>query len=1355
MINLCSRILIAFILLFSPAGITAQDMPLKFLDITNGLSNNSVITMHQDGNGFMWFGTYDGLNRYDGYNFKVYRNRIGDSTSLTSNTVYCIQSDLQNNIWVGGSKGASVLNQSTGSFIPLRYLSQKKQLLPLNDITHQIKMVQSDYYILVATQKSGLLFFDKASYTGSQVPLTIKGKQRFDYDVLAVEPVAGGKFSWVFIKDVGLCRYTTATKALAIELATNLNVRCLETAQGNNLWIGTDEGFYIYNRSKHLLSGNYMPGRTSITNILNDNEKLWIATDGAGVYTLPQGAEQAIPYRNGESRVVKSNSVWSLYRDTKGNKWIGTLRGGISMMGPNPIVFKHIKYKGSDTGSLTENFILSFCEDEKNNLWIGTDGAGLRYWDRKNNVYTTYNTAPESKLAITSNFITSIVRDSLNRIWLSTWAGGINRIDPKNGSIDYFSCYNPRSKQIENNIWLLYQDSKKNLWASATNEGALYRFNAKSNAFELFDSTLNNLQCIVETKDGKLWGGNYTTLFCIDIKTKKHQRFEIGYPVRSILEDRDNNLWIGTQEGGLLLLDRKTGTFSRFTTESGLTGNTILRLLEDNKGNLWMSTYNGLSRFNFKTKTSRNFTLSDGLQSNQFSFNAGIKLASGQFLFGGINGFNMFSPNAIKEPSRTTPIRLTGLLVNNNPIEKTEGFIEQQKAGQINGIRLPFEQTNLTIEFAALDYNADSGSYSYLLEGWDESWTYSDNTRKANYARLYEGDYVFKVRTKNINGKWDTAVSLLHIHVMPPWYRSWWAYGLYGILAIGAVYAYVRYNKNKEQLRYKVTIEQMERKKEKELAEKQLSMFTYISHEFRTPLSLIIDPLKRAIRKSESKEPENDLSVAHRNARRLLSLVDQLLLFRKAENDADALKLSSIKVKGLCHEVYQCFINQARERDVTYTFMAPDTMADIVGDYEKIEIALFNLMSNAFKHTPPGGSITMQLTETNDTTMVEVKDTGSGIAESDLPFIFDKFRQANSVASTNGFGIGLFIVKYFVEKHKGSIQCESKVGEGSIFTVQFKKGYEHFADMPINLISPKMSQLVEELLGENLIPEEITEPVITEPIEDFEPGLLSEKKAILIIDDNTDVRNYLAKLFTVNYLVYTAENGLEGFKMTQKHLPDLVISDIAMEGMDGLELCKKIKENDDLNHIPVILLTASANSETHLQGINEGADDYITKPFDSDILLAKVERLIKSRKDLRRYFLDSITLKENTMKVPEEYQEFLKKCIEVIEANIDNGNFSIKEFSKLMGMGHRTLYSKIKLISGQTLNAFIRSVRLRRAALFMLTENINIAQAGTRVGFEDPKYFRQQFVKLFGVTPSEYIKKYKSSFNQDLNIIKK
>jgi ligand-binding sensor domain-containing protein/DNA-binding response OmpR family regulator len=1348
------------LLVFSLTGFS-QEYPVKFLDISDGLSNNSVTTIYQDSDGFMWFGTYDGLNRYDGYNFKVYRNRINDKNSLSFNTIYNIEGDSKKNIWVGGSNGACVFDKKTSIFHPIEYVSNTNKTQILKDVIHQIRSVSKEL-VLVASQNFGLLVYKNGLLIGTPVELEQPNSKNIksSYNATVLENDSKNASCWVYVRNVGICKYSFYSKKLKIVHPLSMEVICMKLSSDATLWLGTDDGLYSFDTNSNSLSGNYLINSCIVTDILIDKKKeIWATTDGCGIYKVLDKNKKAIPFNfaNGK-QFVKSNSIWSLHEDVAGNKWIGTLRGGVSMIGNIPKYFKNIKYNVKDNEP-AENFILSFCEDEKKNLWIGTDGAGLKYWNKKSNIYTNYSNSAGSVHKISSNFITSIIRDNDNEIWLSTWAGGVNRINPVTNSITHFSCNNPFTKQIEKNIWFVYKDSKGTIWASATNEGSLYFFDRAKNSFVLFDKTIDNLQCLTETSDGKLWGGNYTSLFAIDKENGKYKKISIGNPIRSIHEDKEKNLWLGTQEGGLLLFDRKTNKFKRLTTDDGLPSNTILRMLEDKGGNLWMSTYNGICRFDKKSKTFRNFSVNDGLQSNQFSFNAGLKLSSGEFLFGGINGFNSFFPEDIKEFNQKNNLLLTDFYVNNQPIEESKNeLISEWDSGRIKEVDLPYDQTTLSIEFVALDYNnADKINYAYYLDGWDDRWNYVGQARKANYAKLTEGTYVFKVKTTNFRGGWSKEESLITVVVSPPWYRSWWAYTFYLLAGAGIIYGYIKYNKNKEKLKYKVKIAELERTKEKEIAEKQSSMFTYISHEFRTPLSLIINPLKKVIQKGnvENSTSISDLVIAHRNARRLLSLVDQLLLFRKAENDGDELRMSVINVNNLCYEVYQYFVNQAREKKIDYTFQIPEHNIEIIGDYEKIEISLFNLMSNAFKYTPIGGAITLMLAETETEAVIEITDSGDGIAKNDLGSIFEKFKQVNSkapVGGSTGFGIGLFIVKYFVEKHKGTVSCDSEIGKGSVFKLTFLKGQYHFEDLQISTVAPKMSPLVEELMADD------SEDLIELPANaildnELHKVMLTDKRTLLIIDDNADIRNYLIRLFSETHIIYSADNGEEGLKLTKKHMPDLVISDIAMDVMDGLELCRKIKENSSLSHIPVVLLTASKNPETHLQGISDGADDYITKPFDDDLLVARVESLLKSRSNLRTYFLDSITLKENTQKVPAEYQEILKKCIDIIEANIHKRDFTIKNFAAEMGMSHRTLYTKIKIISGQTLNAFIRSIRIRRAAMLMLTENMNIAQASVEVGFEDPKYFRQQFVKLFGMTPSEYIKKYKNSFNSDLNII--
>ena len=1347
---------LVLLLAFSLTGFS-QEYPVKFLDISDGLSNNSVTTIYQDSDGYMWFGTYDGLNRYDGYNFKVYRNRINDKKSLLFNTIYNIEGDSKKNIWVGGSNGICIYNKTNATFHPVEYVFSNNKPKILKDIIHQTSSV-SDNLVLVASQNLGLIAFEDGSFTGKHIPLKVSGKNIDNYDAIAIQEDKKKGNYWIYVQNIGICSYSYKSRGLKVVFPLSIGgVKAMEFSADGNLWFGSDEGLFLFNIKTGVLSENYFSNKCSVSDILLDKKKeLWITTDGCGVYKVTGTNKKAIPYNTLKNNLlVKSNSVWSLYEDKSGNKWFGTLRGGISMLSNTPKYFKSIRYNANDPA---ENFILSFCEDEKNNLWVGTDGAGLKYWDRKNNKYITYSNSATMGHKLTSNFITGIIRDNNNEIWLSTWAGGVNRINPKNNTVSYFSCYNPFTRQVEKNIWFVYKDSKNNIWASATNEGSLYLFDRKKNSFILFDLSINNLQCLTETSDGKLLGGNYNSLFIIEKTTRKIVKINIDNQIRCIYEDKDKNLWLGTQEGGLLLFDRKTNTFKRLTADDGLPSNTILRILEDKEGNLWMSTYNGICRFDKKRKTFRNFSVNDGLQSNQFSFNAGIKLSTGEFLFGGINGFNIFFPEAIKGFNQENNLLLTDFYVNNQPIEENKNeLIVEWVSNKIKEVRLPYDQTTLSLEFVALDYNnADKINYAYYLDGWDEQWNYVGQSRKANYAKLAEGKYVFKVKTTNFKGGWNKEVNLVSVIVLPPWYRTWWAYTLYILAGVASIFAYLKYNKNKEELKYKVKIAELESKKEKEVAEKQSSMFTYISHEFRTPLSLIINPLKKAVQKEsvQNGSSGSDLAIAHRNARRLLSLVDQLLLFRKAENDADSLRLSAINVNNLCNEVYQCFVNQAKDKNINYNFNIPDHEIEIIGDYEKIEISLFNLMSNAFKYTPNGGEINLNLAENDTEVILEISDNGEGIEKKDIDVIFEKFKQINSKVSVGtGFGIGLYIVKYFVDKHKGTVSCSSEIGKGSVFKLTFLKGSSHFENIEITDVVAKRSQLFDELIiDDSEENNQLMSNTVSES--DFQKIMLTDKRTVLIVDDNAEIRGYLIKLFSETYVVFSAENGEEGLKQTKKHMPDLVISDITMENMDGLELCRKIKENDALSHIPVILLTATKNPETHLQGINDGADDYITKPFDDDILVARVESLLKNRSTLRKYFLDSITLKENTQKVPVEYQEILKKCIDIVEANIHKRDFTIKNFALEMGMSHRTLYTKIKIISGQTLNAFIRSVRIRRAAMLMLTEEMNIAQASAEVGFEDPKYFRQQFVKLFSMTPSEYIKKYKNSFNSDLNIIK-
>ena len=1339
---------ISFLTYLLTFSIYSQEYLVRFLDISQGLSNNSVTCIYQERQGYIWFGTNDGLNRYDGYNFKVYRNDVNKKNSIAANYIFCIDGDSQGNIWVGSANGGSVLNSISGQVSQLAIGSSTK-LIKEESIV-QIKAFSTSC-MMAACEKSGLVIFKKGQYTGKQADLNIRGKKLLQYHVTSIEPVPEKGFCWIFIKNHGLYKYWIKSQLMEAICSEKLQANYLKSEDNGSLWIGTDEGLFKFDEKHKSYGDNILDYKAIVTNILFDkNKEIYVATDGSGVFKINK-QNKAVQFKDaGDQQILKSDAVWGLYEDKDKNKWFGTLRGGVSMIGNSKRCFRHIKNIG---GNPALNYTLSFCEDANHNLWIGTDGGGLRFWNRAKNTFTKFT----ENDGLSSNFIPGIVLDG-TYLWVATWDGGLNKINTLNRKVEHYNLYNPVTKHKERSIWFVFKDSKNIIW-SATKEGTLYYRNPLSKKFEVFDSGISGVLCISESSDGHLWVGNYTDLIEINTVTKKINRTKIGYPIRCILEDKKSNFWIGTSEGGLLKFNRKNKSFTRFTIIEGLPSNIVLRILEDKKGYLWLSTYKGISKFNPEKKKFHNFTASDGLQSNQFSYNAGLILSSGEFIFGGINGFNIFFPGSIKEINRHYKVLLDDVQVNNNSVLGNMNYFKI-KSGDQKILKLPFDQTTLSLDFVALDYeNTDKIKYAYYLEGWDEHWNYVSN-RNARYSRLYEGTYQFKVKTTDNYGNWGKKITLIEIQVLPPWHRSWWAYMLYILAGAGVVFMYIRHNKSKERMRYEVKLAQMENRKEKEFSEKQISMFTYISHEFRTPLSLIINPIKKIIKQqNKTGEVSPELLVANRNARRLLSLMDQLLLFRRAENDADQLVLSEINLNKLCDEVYQYFTQQAKSRKIKYDILLPQETVYIIGDNEKIEISLFNIVSNAFKYTLAEGEILLSLESNNEEAIIKIKDTGVGISEDEIDNIYDKFRQINFNNSPGkGFGIGLFVVKHFIEKHFGYINCSSRIGEGTEFKIFLKKGRDHFSDLPLTDHSVKMSRIVKELAAETVYNQKNTgfsKDTDINILSKLKDDVVSEKKSILIIDDNEEIRNYLMELFSDDYLTYSAENGFDGYEMVNKILPDLVLSDISMEGLNGLELCKKIKSSEGINHILVILLTASSNPETQLQGISDGADDYITKPFDDDILKAKVETLLRNRSQLKNYFLDSITLNPHTQKVPTETADFLKKCIEVIEKNLANQQFNIKQFSIEMGMSHTRLYTKIKEISGQTLNGFIRSVRLRRAAVLLLTEDIRISHAASQVGMEDVKHFREQFVKLYGMTPSEFIKKYRNSFNSELNIIQK
>lgn len=1379
------NLLILFLLYSFPIfAFQADSLSVRHLEIDNGLSNNYVRCIYQDAKGFFWFGTRDGLNRYDGYDFRIFRNEIDNKFSLIHNIIHSISSDSDNRIWVGTRKGLSIYNDRTGIFTNANYRnSLKNRSLPVASVIRDI-FPGTQQSMLVATEGVGLLRFKKGSHLGEQVPLLMNGRKSFSYGVQSVRVDEMGR-EWAFVQNVGLCLFDKNHKALILLDAKSALALCIGV-KGGKVFIGTNNGLFQYDPQTRIHStiqakDGSLAGKSILSITPDRHGNLYLGTNGEGVFSYNPENKGAQPLSGGMSNLLPLEPIYSIFIDKEDRKWIGTYSGGVTIVDPVSKTFRTWGYDNK-VNSIPGNSISSFLETNEGRILIGTDGAGISLWDRKTNKFTNYRKTPAPE-SLSSNFISSFSADNSGQIWIGTFTEGVNRFDTKTKKVTSYKLIDPKSGIESKVAFTIFTDREFNTWAGTLRRGSLlgglYLFNSNADRFELFDASLGDLFTMVQTRKGELWAGNLDQLIRIDKSKKHHSFFNLGYTVRVIYEDKQGRLWIGTEGGGIMIFDPKKGrVIAQLTTRDGLCNNSVLSIIPDDYGNLWLSTYFGVSAYNIDKHTFKNYYKSDGLQSNQFQINAGIKLRSGEIIFGGIKGFSIFDPGKIVSHSSFPNLFLTGISINNNPLERNPDIVKRQDKIGIREIEVPYNQAVFNFSFTALEFfSPEKISYKYFMEGWDRGWTQSAKDRKAVYTHISEGLYFFHVKSTNSEGQWNPNEIVLKIRVLPPWYRTWWAYVGYIAATFSLVLLYMRYRSAQTRLKYEVRIVSLEseRKKaeydsqlahhemerlahekerlineqEKALSDKRMSFFTNISHEFRSPLSLIINPIEDLINNGNILAKEVlALNMVQRNARRMLSLVDQLLLFRKAEEGFENIKVSKLDIEELAREVFYCFLQQASTKKINYRFEQTIQDKEVYVDKIKIEIVLFNLISNAIKYTPLGGEIAISLTEDANSFYIAIEDSGPGIPDSAKEMIFERFYQVerNDSAQKSGFGIGLYLARLFMESHSGSLNYRNRIHGGSIFYISLLKGKEHLKSEGF-LDGAEISEgFVSEIYPKNEI-------ISTEPLEvSVEISPVSDKQSILIVDDEQDIRKYIATVFSEHYTVYQAENGEEALKIAGDKLPDLIITDFRMQGIDGIEFCQMIKSNPTLSYIPVILLTAISDQNVKLKSVQSGADDYINKPFEKDYLIARVANLLRNKNTLQNYFYNEITLQKNSVVVSEEYKKFLDSCILVVENHLTDSDFGIKSLAQEVGMSHSNLYKRVKSISGQSVNSFIRFIRLRKAAELMINSDHNVTEVAFRSGFNDAKYFGKQFSKLFGATPTEFIKKHRKTFNKKYKI---
>jgi len=1343
--------LLALLLFLSFSKISAQPKAVTYLGIENGLSNNAVTCIFQDHYGLMWFGTYDGLNRYNGYEFKVFRNQLNVPSSLIHNRIVAITEDAENRIWIGTKMGLSIYNPVKSVFTDLSYQMNNGHELKKIDFTINDLDVGQKGEIYIATAGKGLLLYKKGAEYASQLKVRTQGHVPGNTHIQSVK-VDKQQRVWAFIQGFGLYILDKNSNDLKLVNSTVSMGNVLEADQTGNLWLGTDRGLYKYNIQQNTfvyqtIVAKGLSGGSKVVGLTMDkSNQLWIATDGSGVAVLTAQTGKVCFIQDGERKgQLKSAAVYAIYEDKNSRKWIGTLRGGINIVDPHKLKFETVAHDPLNPNSLINNFVLSFCETSAGNLWIGTDGAGLSFWDKKKNKYSNYKHVANDKNSLVNDNVTSILEDGENRIWISTYGGGICRYNSKTDNFERFDCYNSIYKYLNNNVWLLYKDKHNNLLAG-TVDGAVYYLNRSTNKFEVYDNSLMNVISLGEDAKGNLWAGTFAGLIKVDPGHKNNQLFKTTYPVRAIHEDKNNQLWIGTEGGGFLQFNTRSNKFKAYTTDNGLSSNSVLNILEDKSGMLWLSTFNGLTRFDPLNNKIKNYYEADGLQSNQFNYNAALSSTTGKLLFGGIKGFTAFHPDSLKGTVLMPKLLVSEIKINNKIYEDKSN---RTAVNDLKYIVLPYDKTMLSIDFLALDYAAKENiEYAYFLEGWDQDWNYVGKARMANYSRLEEGNYTLRIKSTNTDGVWSTTEKTILITVLPPWFRTWWAYLLYALAGAGLIYGFLHYKSRQAALLYQIKMTKYQAEKEKEIQERKLAFFTNVSHEFRSPLTLIVNPIKDFIEGKEKLTEPGQLNIVYRNAKRLLSLVDQLLLFTRTESMEDELNIAQLNFVSLCREVFLCFVQQAKSKQVCYEFECGQEDIVVFGDREKIEIILFNLISNALKFAPQSGYVKVSVKELLQNVTVQVSNNGPEIPNGTGTKLFTKFYQVrkDDSALKSGFGIGLYLVKNFAERHHAAVSYESNLSQTS-FMVNFKKGATHFPGLSISVDAAQSSYLFSELLADT---EPIHFPKVNFPEQEL--AVVSDKQAILLIDDNKEIRDYLKMLLTDTFRLYEAENAVNALALLKDTVPDLIICDVMMPGMNGVAFCGLVKKDKTLSHIPVIFLTGTGSANIKMKAFAEGADDYITKPFENDMLITRVNGILKRQQDLQQYFFNRITLKPDQMKISAVHKEFLDRCITIVEQRLTDHEFNISVLAAELGMSHSSLYKQVKFISGQSISAFIRFIRLRTAAELFIRTTHNVNEVAFEVGFSDVKYFREQFNKLFGYIPSAYIRKYRITFNQSYHV---
>lgn len=1342
------------------------------LDIHSGLTHNQVNCFFKDQTGYIWIGTAAGLNRFDGSELRVFRYDSHDSTSINGNIINAIFEGPGGEIWVNTSNGLNIYDSEKESFNKEWEALSKRYGLPGASIEHIFKDSKGNYWFIQTG--FGVTRYNPSLGTSRTFKHAFNGKGGIGSNYLTdIQEDSKGNV-WLMHRN-GILEKLDKESLEVTEQYGFFYERYDQQLLSYKFMIDSDDDLWVYlpsdskgifyfnHRQKEFLhfhqhSTNLKISTNLVKGAVEESKGIiWVGTDLGGINVIDKNdfSVSQVLHNSENKHSLVHNSIYALYKDREGIIWVGAYKNGVNYYHKNIIRFKYYKNYASMPESLPYADVNCFAEDEKGNLWIGTNGGGLLYLDRFTGKFTQYKHDPNDKTSISSNVIVSLLMAPDKTLLIGTYLGGLNRFDGKN--FLHYQGETPNGDGLaSDNIWELMKDKEENVWIGTVSNGVVV-YNLSTGDFHQYKSgedanTIKNsyVVTICEDRNGRIWVGGNEGVDVIDRTSGRIKSYQndpenpeslISDRVLWIYNDSHNNIWIATEEG-LELFDEKTDTFLHFTEKDGLPHHAILTILEDDNRNLWLSTPNGLSNLILDAKGDRQeikvrgYHENDGLQGMAFNENAALKLKTGELVFGGANGFNIFDPKSLVMNTSTPKVVFTDFQLFNKSLgigEKQKGDVILNKSiAETEHITLAHNQNFFSIEFSSISFfQPEKNKYKYKLIGFDEDWHESDNSnRRVTYTNLDPGEYEFRVLASNNDGVWADQEKSLAITVLAPFWKTPEAYGLYFVFILLCLYTGRRMMLERERAKFQIQQERREAKQMHELDLMKIRFFTNVSHEFRTPLSLILTPIEKLLGQTKADDVNRkQFIVIQRNAKRLLNLVNQLLDFRKIEVEGIKLHTSEGNIIKFIEESVHSFSDLSEKKNIALTFHTDIEVMHASFDMDKLEKILFNLLSNAFKFTPENGNIAVEVScapsddmsvLSNDKKLIiKVKDDGIGVPKENQERIFERFFRNDMPKSfvNQGSGIGLSITKEFVRIHGGEIMVESEVNKGSCFIVM----------LPLKTVEMEGNEADKV--------EEIVPYQYPSKTQDINPR---KKAKVLLVEDSEDFRFYLKDNLSVHFEVIEAKHGKEGWQRLLSHMPELIISDLMMPEMNGIELCKKVKSDARTSHIPFIMLTAHAGEEAKLKGINIGANDYMTKPFNFEILLSRIRNLISERQQLQKVLEKKISVETSAIEIVSADDKLIQDAIKIVEENLEDTELSVEMLSKELGMSRANLYKRMVALTGRSPVEFIRKIRLQRAAQYLEKSQLTVAEIAYKVGFNSTKYFTKYFKREFNTLPSMY-----------------